>query len=100
MVAFITDYIHSCVVFVAAANPSTTSHLALIISSRLENNLGLNLNGLHQGAPLSNGHDTILVVLCHLTKMALFIPTFQDIDAEDLASHLLVTGLHEAWHTH
>ena len=29
--------------------------------------------------------DTILVVVCHLTKMALLIPTFQDIDAEDLA---------------
>ena len=38
-----------------------------------------------EGPPLSNGHDTILVVVCHLTNMALFIPTFQDIDAEDLA---------------
>src|SRR5882724_1196064 len=38
-----------------------------------------------KGLPLSDGHDTILVVVCHLTKMALFIPTFQDIDAEDLA---------------
>src|SRR5882724_5881337 len=38
-----------------------------------------------EGLPLSNGHDTILVVVCHLTKMALFIPTFHDIDAEDLA---------------
>jgi len=38
-----------------------------------------------EGLPLSDGHDTILVVVCHLTKMALFIPTFQDIDAEDLA---------------
>jgi len=47
--------------------------------------LGLNLNGLYQRLPLSDGHDTILVVVCHLTKMALFIPTFQDIDAEDLA---------------
>jgi len=34
--------------------------------------------------PLSDGHDTILVVVCHLTKMALFIPTLCDIDAEDL----------------
>jgi len=34
---------------------------------------------------MSNGHDTILVVVCHLTKVALFIPTFRDIDAEDLA---------------
>src|SRR5882724_4048377 len=38
-----------------------------------------------EGLPLSNGHDTILVVVCCLTKMALFIPTFRDIDAEDLA---------------
>src|SRR5882724_12601489 len=37
------------------------------------------------GISLSDGHDTILVVVCHLNKMALFIPTFHDIDAEDLA---------------
>src|SRR5467141_1428569 len=38
-----------------------------------------------EGLPLLQGHDTILVVVCRLTKMALFIPTFRDIDAEDLA---------------
>ena len=38
-----------------------------------------------EGLPLSDGHDTILVVVCRLTKMALFIPTFCDIDAQDLA---------------
>src|SRR5467141_2565681 len=38
-----------------------------------------------EGLPLSQGHDTLLVVVCHLTKMALLIPTFRDIDAEDLA---------------
>src|SRR5882724_2223450 len=38
-----------------------------------------------EGLPLSDGNDTILVVVCHLTKMALFIPTFRDIDAKDLA---------------
>ena len=38
-----------------------------------------------EGLPLSDGCDTILVVVCHLTKMALFIPTSHDIDAEDLA---------------
>ena len=37
-----------------------------------------------EGLPLFDGHDAILVVVCHLTKMALFIPTFCDIDAEDL----------------
>jgi len=38
-----------------------------------------------QGLPLSDGHETFLVVVCHLTKMSLFIPTFHDINAEDLA---------------
>jgi len=38
-----------------------------------------------EGLPLSDRHDMILVVVCHLTKMALFIPTFCDINAEDLA---------------
>jgi len=38
-----------------------------------------------EGLPLSDGHDMILVVVCCLTKMALFIPTFCDIDAADLA---------------
>ena len=38
-----------------------------------------------EGLPLSDGHDMILVVVCCLTKMALFIPTFCNIDAEDLA---------------
>jgi len=38
-----------------------------------------------EGLPLLDRHDMILVVVCHLTKMALFIPTFHDIDAEDLA---------------
>jgi len=38
-----------------------------------------------EGLPLSDAHDTILLVVCCLTKMALFIPTFHDIDAEDLA---------------
>ena len=42
-----------------------------------------------EGLPLSDGHDMILVVMCHLTKMALFIPTFRDIDAEDLARTFL-----------
>ena len=43
-----------------------------------------------EGLPLSDNHDTILVIICRLTKMALFIPTFRDIDAEDLAMIFLV----------
>jgi len=42
-----------------------------------------------KGLPLSNRHDIILLVVCHLTKMALFIPTFCDIDAEDLSCTFL-----------
>src|SRR5882672_3180590 len=38
-----------------------------------------------KGLPLSGRYYTILVVVCCLTKMALFIPTFRDINAEDLA---------------
>jgi len=38
-----------------------------------------------EGLPLSDGHNMILVVVCHLTNMTLFIPTFREIDAEDLA---------------
>jgi len=38
-----------------------------------------------EGLPLSDGHDIILVVVCRLINMALFIPTFRNIDAEDLA---------------
>ena len=37
-----------------------------------------------EGLPLSDGHDMILVVVCCLTKRALFIPTCHNIDAEDL----------------
>jgi len=42
-----------------------------------------------EGLPLSEKHDTILVVVCHQTKMTLFFPTFHDIDAEDLAHIIL-----------
>ena len=43
-----------------------------------------------EGLPLSEGCDTILVIDCCLLKMGLFIPTVQDIDAEDLAMIFLV----------
>jgi len=43
-----------------------------------------------EGLPLSDGHDTILVIGCQLMKMALFIPMFRDIDVEDLAMIFLV----------
>ena len=43
-----------------------------------------------EGLLLSEGYDTILVIVCHLSKMALFIATHRDIDAEDLAMLFLV----------
>src|SRR5882724_5122884 len=43
-----------------------------------------------EGLPLSDSRDMILVVVCHLTKMALFIPTFCEIDAEDLVHIFLL----------
>ena len=43
-----------------------------------------------EGLPLSDGYNTILVIVCHLSKMALFIATHRDIDAEDLAMLFLV----------
>ena len=43
-----------------------------------------------EGLPLSDGYNTILVIVCHLSKMALFIVTHWGIDAEDLAMLFLV----------
>ena len=43
-----------------------------------------------EGLPLSNGYDMILVIICHLSKMCLFIPTVWEIDAEDLTMIFLV----------
>ena len=42
------------------------------------------------GLLLLDGYNTILVIVCRLSKMALFIVTHQDIDAEDLAMLFLV----------
>src|SRR5882672_2379600 len=80
---------------VAIASPSITSHLALIGSSRSESDPGTQYrwtslrDSLFHKSILSQEHDTILVVVCCLTKMALFIPTFRDIDAEDLDHNFL-----------
>ena len=43
-----------------------------------------------EGLPLSDGYDTILVIVCRLSKMVLFIATHWDINAEDLAMLFLV----------
>src|SRR5882724_7118858 len=85
MVTFVTDYIHSCLVCSRSKSlhhkPFGPHHF-LLIRERPWDSI---LMDFVEGLPLSNGHDTILVVVCRLTKMALFIPTFRDIDAEDLA---------------
>src|SRR5882724_10480991 len=63
-----------------SASPSITSPLALIISSQSANDHGTQSRWTSsRGYPCLMGMNTILVVVCHLTKMALFIPTFRDI---------------------
>jgi len=89
MVTFITEYIHSC--SVCSRNKSLHHklfgpHQFLPIGKRPCDSI---LMDFIEGLPLSDSRDTILVVVCHLTKMALFIPTFHEIDAEDLVRILL-----------
>ena len=89
MVAFVTDYIHSCSVCrhsKSLHHKPFGPHRFLPIGERPWDSISLDFI---EGLPPSDGHDTILVVVCHLTKMALFIPTFRDIDAEDLAQIFL-----------
>jgi len=43
-----------------------------------------------EGLPLSNGHDAILVIVCRLTKMASFIPTYTDVTSEEMAGLFLI----------
>src|SRR5882724_1301133 len=85
MVGFVTDYIHSCLVCSRSKSlhhKPYGPHRFLLIGKWPWDSI---LMDFIEGLPLSNGHDTILVVVYCLTKMALFIPTFRDIDAEDLA---------------
>src|SRR5882724_2099906 len=84
MVIFITNYIHSCSVCCHSKSlhhkPFGPHHL-LPIGEQTWDSISMDFI---EGLPLSDGHDRILVVVCRLTKMALFIPTFRDIDAEEL----------------
>src|SRR5882724_3266585 len=85
MVTFVTDYIHSCSVChhsKSLHHKPFGPHLFLPISQHQWDSISMDFI---EGLPLSDGHNTILVVVCHLTKMALFIPTFCDIDAQDIA---------------
>jgi len=52
-----------------AASPSITSPMAPTRFLRSANDLGLNLDGLQlRGYPCQAVHDTILVIVCHLTR--------------------------------
>src|SRR5882724_230173 len=85
MVAFVTDYIHLCSVCSRSKSihhKPFGPHRFLPIGQHPWDSISMDFI---ERLPLSDGHDTILVVVCHLTKMALFIPTFCDIDAQDLA---------------
>lgn len=42
-----------------------------------------------EGLPLLEGHDMVLVVICRLTKMPLFIPTYKTATSIDLAKLFL-----------
>src|SRR6266481_6714424 len=90
MIPFVTNYVHSCstcqrskVIHHKPFGP----HRFLPIANHPWDSISMDFI---EGLPLSDGHDTIFVIICHLTKMALLIPTFRDIDAEDLAMLFLV----------
>src|SRR5882724_6837660 len=90
MVAFITNYI--CLCSVCSHSKSLHHkplgpHQFLPIGEQPWDSISMDFI---EGLPLSDGQDMILVVVCHLTKMALFIPTFCDIDAEELACIFLM----------
>src|SRR5882724_2129195 len=85
MVTFMADYVHlcsACHCSKALHHKPFGPHRFLQIGKQPWDSISMDFI---EGLPVSNGHDTILVVVCRLTKMALFIPTFCDIDAQDLA---------------
>jgi len=76
MVTFITDYIQSCAVCSCSKSlhhKPFGPHRFLPIGEQPWDSISMDFI---EGLPLSNRHDTILVVVCCLTKMALFISTF------------------------
>src|SRR5882724_12839543 len=90
MVAFVTNYLHSCLVCSHSKSlhhKPLGPHQFLPIGEQPWDSI---LMDFIDGLPLSDGQDMILVVVCHLTNMALFIPTYRNIDAEDLADIFLL----------
>jgi len=73
MVAFVTDYIHSCSVCSRSKSlhhKPFGPHQFLPIGERPWDSISMDFI---EGLPLLDRRDMILVVVCHLTKMALFI---------------------------
>src|SRR5882724_8312321 len=98
MVTFVINYIHSC----SVCHRSKSLHHKLFgphrflpIGQSPWDSISMDFI---EGLPLSDGHYMILVVVCCLTKMALFIPTFCDIDAQDLAHIFLSQTQHADRH--
>jgi hypothetical protein len=85
MATFVTDYIGSCS---KCRHAKSIHHKPfgplrfLPIGERPWDSISMDFI---EGLPLSDGHDMILVIVDRLTKMALFIPTFSDIDAGEVA---------------
>ena len=90
LVRFITDYVRSC----STCHQSKSVHHKpfgplrfLPIAIQPWDLISMDFI---EGLPLSDGYDTILVIVCRLSKMALFIATHRDIDTKDLAMLFLV----------
>jgi len=82
---FVTDYVRSCSTCRCSKSvhhKPFSPHWFLPIAIRPWDSISMDFI---EGLPLSENHDTILVIVCRLSKMALFIPTCRDIDAEDLS---------------
>jgi Integrase zinc binding domain/Integrase core domain len=85
MSTFVTDYIRSCS---KCRHAKSIHHKPfrplrfLPIGERPWDSISMDFI---EGLPLSDGHDMILVIVDRLTKMALFIPTYSDIDSGEVA---------------
>ena len=85
MVEFVTDYIGSCS---SCRHAKSIHHKPfgplqfLPITERPWDSI---LMDFIEGLPLPDGHDMILVIVDRLTKMVLFIPTYSDINAAEVA---------------
>jgi len=85
MIPFITDYVKSCT---TCRRTKSIHHKPygplkfLPAPHRPWDSISMDFI---EGLPPSEDFDTILVVVCRLSKMALFIPTHKEANAEDIA---------------